>query len=77
VNPGRKTNTGNEYGNLEDTVDVVEQQNNGPYLNTIENFIRVYIYIYIYICSNKLKGNLVLNDNLCELSNPIFEGCGR
>jgi hypothetical protein len=44
-------------------MDVVEKQHKGPYLNTVEKF-------HIY---NKVKGNLVLNDNLCELSSPIFE----
>jgi hypothetical protein len=54
--------------NTEDTMDVVEQQHKGPYLNTAEKF---------HIYNKKLKGNLVLNDNLCELSSSIFEGCGR
>jgi hypothetical protein len=50
-----------------DTVEVVELQHKGPYLDTVERF-------YLY---NKLKENLVFNDNLYELSNPIFEAYGR
>jgi hypothetical protein len=35
----------------------------------------LFIYLYIYIYINKSKGNLIFNDNLCELSNPVFEVC--
>jgi hypothetical protein len=60
--------TGHGYGNLENIMDIVEQQHKGPYLDTIDKF-------HIYI--NKSKGNLILNDNLTELSNPIFEACSK
>jgi hypothetical protein len=40
--------TGHKYRNLEDTMDVVEQQPKGPYLDTIEKY-------HVYI--NKYKGN--------------------
>jgi hypothetical protein len=49
------------------TMEVVELQHKGPYINTVEKF---------HIYNNKLKGNLVFNDNLYEPSNPIFEACG-
>jgi hypothetical protein len=56
-------NTGHEYGNLEDTMDVVDDDGCGALLDTIKKFMYVY----------KSKGNLILNDNLYELSNPMFE----
>jgi hypothetical protein len=34
-------NTGHEYGNLDHTMDVVEQQHKGPYLDTIEKYINL------------------------------------
>jgi hypothetical protein len=46
-----------------DTVEVVELQRKGPCLDTVEKF---------HLYSNKLKGNLVFNDKLYELCNPIF-----
>jgi hypothetical protein len=49
-------------------MDIVEQQHKGPYFDTTDKF-------HIYI--NKAKGNLILNDNLIELSNPIFEACSK
>jgi hypothetical protein len=62
--------TGHEYGNLENAMDIVEQQHKGPCLDTTEKFQ------YIdYI--NKVKGNLIFNNKLIELSNPIFEACSK
>jgi hypothetical protein len=48
-------NTGHEYENLEDTVDVVEQQHKEPYLNMVEKFniisswthFNYFYYIYV------------------------------
>jgi hypothetical protein len=59
-------NTGHEFGNTEDIIEVVEHQQNGSYLNTVEKY-------HLYN-SNKMKQNLVPNDNLGEQTNPIFEG---
>jgi hypothetical protein len=55
-------------------MEVVEYLGKGPYLNTKDRFHSLYITkknIYIYI-----KQNFVLNDNLGEQMNPIFELCG-
>jgi hypothetical protein len=45
-------------------MDIVEQQLKGPYLDTTEKF-------HMYI--NKAKEDFILDNNLIELSNPVFE----
>jgi hypothetical protein len=49
--------------------DIMEHQQKGSYLNTVEKY-------HIYN-DNNMKPKLVLNDNLCEQTNPIFEVRGK
>jgi hypothetical protein len=61
-------NTRHTYGNLEDTMPVVNIQNKGPYLNTLERF-------HIY---KEQKTGVILNGNYADLYNPLFErACSR
>jgi hypothetical protein len=50
-------------------MEVVEHQQKGSYPNTVGKY-------HVYN-KNKMKQNLVLNDNLCEQTNSIFEVCGK
>jgi hypothetical protein len=63
-------NTGHEYGNMGDIMEVVEHKQKGSHINTA---------LKRHICynNNKIKQNLVLNDNLREQTNPIFEVCEK
>jgi hypothetical protein len=60
---------GHDYGNTEDNMEVVENLGKRPYLNTAEKF-------NIYN-QKRIKQNFILNDNVGEQMNPIFEVCGR
>jgi hypothetical protein len=56
-------NTGHTYDTLEDKMQVVNIQNKGPHLNTLERF-------QIY---KEQKTGVILNDNYADLYNPLFE----
>jgi hypothetical protein len=48
------------------TLDITEVQRKGSRLNTMEK---------LHIYNDKLKGITICNENLYELSNPIFDVC--
>jgi hypothetical protein len=56
-------NTGHEYNTIENCMSIVQIQNKGKLLNTMEKF---------YIYKEQKTGNL-LNENSLELYNPIYE----
>jgi hypothetical protein len=57
------TNTGHEYGNIENTLNILNVQKKGAFLNTLEKF-------QIY---KKQKTDSLLNENSTDIYNPIFE----
>jgi hypothetical protein len=56
-------NTGHEYGNIENTLNVLNVQKKGAFLNILEKF---------HICKTYKTYNL-LNENSTDIYNPIFE----
>jgi hypothetical protein len=56
-------NTGHQYNNIENSMDIVKIQEKGKLLNTLEKF-------YIY---REQKTNNSLNENGTDTYNPIFE----
>jgi hypothetical protein len=56
-------NTGNAYDNIENTLKILNTQEKGPYLNTLEKF-------HIY---KTKKTGILLNDNYADTYNPIFK----
>jgi hypothetical protein len=57
-------NTGHAYDNIENTLEVLNFQEKGSYLNTRERF---------HIYRAKRKTGQLLNDNYTDIFNPIFE----
>jgi hypothetical protein len=56
-------NTGHSYNKIENTLKILNIQDKGPYLNTLEKF-RIY---------KTKKTGILLNDNYADIYNPIFE----
>jgi hypothetical protein len=56
-------NTGHSYDNLENTTKILNIQEKGPYLNTLEKF-------HFY---KTKKTDLLRNDNYADIYNPIYE----
>jgi hypothetical protein len=56
-------NTGHEYGNIENTLNILNVEKKGPFLNTLEKF-------HIY---KKQKTDNLLNESCTDTYNPIFE----
>jgi hypothetical protein len=56
-------NTGHEYGNIENTLNILNVQKKGAFLNTLEKF-------HIY---QKQKTDNLLNESCTYTYNPIFE----
>jgi hypothetical protein len=55
--------TGHTYGTIEDTLNILHREKNGPLMNTLEQF-------HIYKLS---RNNLQLNDTYTDTHNPIFK----
>jgi hypothetical protein len=56
-------NTRHAYNSIENTLQILNTQGKGPYLNTLEKF-------HIYKTN---KTDILLNDNYADTYNPIFE----
>jgi hypothetical protein len=56
-------NTGYSYTNIENTLKILNIQDKGPYLNTLETF-------HIY---KTKKTGILLNENYTDIYNPIYE----
>jgi hypothetical protein len=56
-------NTGHTYGNITDTMEIINTEKSGKHINTLERY-------HIYKIS---KHKLHMNDTHIETHNPIFE----
>jgi hypothetical protein len=56
-------NTGNKYGTITDTMDIIKTHRKGKHLNTLEKY-------YIYKVS---RDNLQMNDTNTDTHKPIFK----
>jgi hypothetical protein len=56
-------NTGNSYNNIEKSLQILNIEDNVPYINTLEKFQK----------NKTKKTGILVNDNYADIYNPIYE----